>query len=86
MSYNFVIYLILKVFNIIKTLKMELYYAPIAQWLEQIPLKDKVQGSNPCGGTKTIKSFLKIIIFFVLLTLVNSSKVSSVYNKGLIIV
>ena len=30
---------------------MNFKFAPIAQWLEQIPLKDKVQGSNPCGGT-----------------------------------
>ena len=30
---------------------MKLYSAPLAQWLEQIPLKDKVVGSNPTGGT-----------------------------------
>lgn len=35
---------------------MNFKFAPIAQWLEQIPLKDKVQGSNPCGGTTKIKS------------------------------
>lgn len=69
MSYNFVIYLILKVFIIIKTLKMKLYRAPIAQWLEQIPIKDKVQGSNPCGGTifkyKILVSTTFYTIFFV---------------------
>ena len=25
-------------------------FAPIAQLVEQVPLKDKAQGSNPCGG------------------------------------
>ena len=80
MSYNFVIYLILKVFIIIKTLKMKLYRAPIAQWLEQIPLKDKVQGSNPCGGTKIVFFLPKYSTYFVLLTRIISSKVSSIHK------
>ena len=32
----------------------EIIYAPIAQLVEQIPLKDKVPGSSPGGGTKNI--------------------------------
>ncbi len=34
--------------------RFRVYYpihAPIAQLVEQIPLKDKVVGSNPTGGT-----------------------------------
>lgn len=34
------------------------YNAPIAQLVEQIPLKDKVVGSIPTGRTKMLEAFL----------------------------
>lgn len=35
-------------------------FAPIAQLAEQIPLKDKVAGSIPAGGTQTLYKSNKI--------------------------
>ena len=37
-----------------KFFEISIYYAPIAQLVEQIPLKDKVGGSIPPGRTKHI--------------------------------
>ena len=33
--------------------------APIAQLVEQLPLKEMVQGSNPCGRTRFEKYMLE---------------------------
>ena len=33
-------------------LKIIIYFAPLAQLVEQIPLKDKVEGSIPSGRTR----------------------------------
>ncbi len=36
-------------------------YASIAQLVEQIPLKDKVEGSIPSGRTKTRQDLVKLV-------------------------
>ncbi len=38
---------------------------PIAQLVEQIPLKDTVQGSSPCGRTTKDKTDIKLVLSFV---------------------
>lgn len=43
---------ILKLYTYIIGFTKMPHRAPVAQLAEQIPLKDKVPGSNPGGGTK----------------------------------
>ena len=60
---------------------MKLYSAPLAQRLEQIPLKDKVEGSNPSGGTIFIYKNFKYILFVLII----DSRVSIIPNKDVTI-